>query len=88
MIGTGARHLKGSITPKLSDKMLREFRRQWELEVGVKAHLETDGETLTISNYGNWDENQLKHYAEKIVLAKVVNLVDLKATPRTVTYNS
>jgi hypothetical protein len=88
MIGTGARHLKGSITPKLSDKMRREFHRQWEFLVGVKAHLETDGETLTISNYGNWNENQLKYHVEKVVLAKAVNLVDLKATPRTVTYNS
>jgi hypothetical protein len=94
MIGTGMKQLKGSITPKLSDKMHREFHRIWESQVGTTRApvphvptptLKTDGETFEIE-YEIWDEGSLKHTLE-IAVGKAVNLVDLKSPPRKVTYN-
>jgi hypothetical protein len=91
MIGTGMRHLKGSITPKLSDKMVREFHRHWEFQTGARgvphAHLATDGETFAVEYADTWDENSLKHTVE-LMLGKAVNLAALKSPPRNVTYSS
>ena len=91
MIGTGMRNLNGSITPKLSDKMVREFHRQREFQAGATgvphAHLTTDGERIAVEYADTWDENSLKHTVE-IMVGKAVNLVDLKSPPRNVTYSS
>lgn len=91
MIGTGVRHMKGSIAPKLSDKMLREFHRHWELQTGAKGvpHplFRTDGGTFDIEYVDTWDESSLKHTVELIV-GKAVNLVDLKSPRRKVTYGA
>jgi hypothetical protein len=94
MLGIGVKkHLKGSITPKLSDKMLPELHRQWELQFGTKAvpHptlKKMDGETFGIEYDDTWDENSLKHTFRFLVVGKAVNLMDPKSTPPDVTYNS
>jgi hypothetical protein len=84
MIGTGVRHLKGSIAPKLSENMLREFHRQWELQPGTdRAKLKKmDGETFEIE-YDNWDN--VTHIFE-LTVGKAVNLLDLKSPCRKVTF--
>jgi len=86
MIGTGVRIHKGSIEPSLSDKMVREFHRQWKLQSGTeRAKLKKmDGGTFEFES-DNWDNAE---HIFGIVVGKAANLVDLKSIPRKVTYNS
>jgi hypothetical protein len=74
MIGLGVRTVKGNIKPPLSDKMLREFHSQWQLQPGSnRAKLKKmDGETFEIES-DNW--GNVEHVFE-LTVGKAENLVE------------